>query len=67
MEQKDEKNCNSEEEGETKEPKTFLGIFTGEKFIMLCVVIGLVALLLIITLTSVFVITRSGMETLQCF
>ncbi|XP_016379048.1 protein FAM151A [Sinocyclocheilus rhinocerous] len=59
MEQKDEKNCNSEEEGERKEPKTFLGIFTREKFIMLCVVIGLIALLLIITLTSVFVITRS--------
>ncbi|RXN17494.1 protein FAM151A [Labeo rohita] len=59
MEEKDEKNFNSEENGKRKEPKTFLGIFTREKFIMLCVGIGLIALLLIITLTSVFVITKS--------
>ncbi|XP_073705537.1 protein FAM151A [Garra rufa] len=59
MEEKDEKNCNSEEKGERKEPKTFLGIFTRDKFIMLCVGIGLFALLLIIILTSVFVITKT--------
>ncbi|KAK2901194.1 hypothetical protein Q8A67_009309 [Cirrhinus molitorella] len=59
MEEKDEKNCNTEEKGDGKEPKTYLGIFSKDKFIMLCVGIGLVALLLIITLTSLFVITKS--------
>ncbi|XP_043114690.1 protein FAM151A [Puntigrus tetrazona] len=56
MKQKEEKNCISEDEEERKEPKTFLRIFTRGKFIVLCVAI---ALLLIITLTTVFVITRS--------
>lgn len=69
MDNNEEKNCNNEEaeEGERKEPKTFMGIFTREQFIMLCIGIGLIALLLIITLTSVFVIMRSGMEPFSIF
>ncbi|KAK7158893.1 hypothetical protein R3I94_005279 [Phoxinus phoxinus] len=61
MDDKEEKNCNNEddEEGERIEPKTILGIFTREQFIMLCVGVGLIALLLIVVLTSVFVIRRS--------
>lgn len=68
MDVKEEKNCNYEEEdeeGERIEPKTILGIFTREQFIMLCIGVGLIALLLIIILTSVFVIRRSGMKPLH--
>lgn len=68
MDDKEEKNCNNEEEdeeGERIEPKTILGIFTREQFIMLCIGVGLIALLLIIILTSVFVIRRSGMKPLH--
>lgn len=69
MDNKEKKNSNNEEdeEGERREPKTFMGIFTREQFIMLCIGIGLIALLLIITLTSVFVIMRSGMELFSIF
>ncbi|XP_056328893.1 protein FAM151A [Danio aesculapii] len=61
VEVKEEKRCSMEEdeEEEGKEAKTVLGIFTREQFIMLCVGLGLIALLLIITLTSVFVIAKS--------
>ncbi|XP_051554381.1 protein FAM151A [Myxocyprinus asiaticus] len=57
MEDKQENNCKNEadEEKERKEPKTILGIFTRKQFTLLCVGIGLI-LLLIITITSVFLI-----------
>jgi len=68
MDDKEEKNCSNEddEEEERKEPKTILGIFTRKQFVVLCIGIGLIALLLVIILTSVFVIRRSGMKPLQC-
>lgn len=67
MDDKEEKNCNNEEEdeeGERIEPQKILGIFTRGQFIMLCIGIGLIALLIVI-LTSVFVIRRSGMKPLH--
>lgn len=69
MDNKEEKNWNNEEdeEGERMEPKKCMGIFTRQQLIMLCIGIGLIALLLIITLTSVFVIMRSGMEPFSIF
>lgn len=60
MKDSKEKNSNNEEneEGDGKKSKTILGIFTREQFIMLCVGIGLI-LLLIITIPSVILTTRS--------
>lgn len=69
MDNKEKKNSNNEEdeEGERREPKKYMGIFTRKQFIMLCVGISLIALLLIITLTSVFLIMSSGMEPFNIF
>ncbi|TRY87537.1 hypothetical protein DNTS_007092 [Danionella cerebrum] len=55
MEDKKQENYEDDEDGERKEEKRILGIFTREQFNMLCVALGLITLLLIITLTSVFV------------
>ncbi|XP_051984045.1 protein FAM151A-like [Xyrauchen texanus] len=57
MEDKQENDCKNEadEEKEGQETKTILGIFTRKQFTLLCVGIGLI-LLLIITITSVFLI-----------
>lgn len=49
-----------EEEEENKQPKTIMGIFTREQFIMLCVAVGLVLLLIIITIPAVIVTQSSG-------
>lgn len=51
-----------EEGDEEKEPKTVLGILTRQQVIMLCVAVGLVVLLLIITVSSVLT-TKSGSGT----
>lgn len=47
-------------EDEEKEPKTILGVFTRQQFTMLCVALGLLVLLLILTVTSVVLTMKSG-------
>ncbi|KAK1790724.1 hypothetical protein P4O66_014584 [Electrophorus voltai] len=68
--EKREENRKDEEEGEGKNLKTVLGIFTKKQFTMLCVGVSLVVLLLIITVTS-FVVTLNSdtgsSETLVLF
>ncbi|KAK2868223.1 hypothetical protein Q7C36_000094 [Tachysurus vachellii] len=66
MDERKKKSNNSqedEEKDEEKEPKTILGVFTKQQFTMICVAVGLVVLLLIITVTSVVLPINSGSET----
>lgn len=60
MEKKSNKSQTDEEEDEEKEPKAILGILTRQQFTMLCVSVGLVVLLLIITVPSVVLTMSSG-------
>lgn len=66
MKDSKEKNSKNEEneEGNGQKSKTVLGIFTREQFMMLCVGIGLILLILIITIPSVILTTRPGMDFL---
>ncbi|KAL7842026.1 hypothetical protein SRHO_G00237150 [Serrasalmus rhombeus] len=61
-EKKDEREENKRDEGESEEKraKTVLGIFSREQFIMLCVGVGLLLLLTVITVTSVLLTMNSG-------
>lgn len=59
-EKSNESQQDEEEEDGEKAEKTILGIFTKEQFTMLCVAVGLIVLLLIITVTSVLLTTSSG-------
>ncbi|KAF7692326.1 protein FAM151A [Silurus meridionalis] len=52
-------------EDEEKIPKTILGICTRQQFNMLCVAVGLVVLLIIITVTSVVLTMNSGSGPLE--
>ncbi|KAL7850928.1 hypothetical protein AOLI_G00212840 [Acnodon oligacanthus] len=61
-EKKDEREENKWDEGESEEkrPKTVLGIFSRQQFLMLCVGVGLLLLLTVITVTSMLLTMNSG-------
>ncbi|XP_047662560.1 protein FAM151A isoform X2 [Tachysurus fulvidraco] len=66
MDMREKKSNNSqedEEKDEEKEPKAILGVFTKQQFTRICVAVGLVVLLLIITVTSLVLPITSGSET----
>lgn len=60
MDETKTKSQQDEEKNEEQEPKTILGVFTRQQFTMICVAVGLVVLLIIITVTSMVLPIDSG-------